>query len=137
MERLSLAGIDGSDILVDDPGRAQPPSRERDRRTDARVMARLARRGAVGAFVGLVAAVLLLLLLAGIGASVSWWWVTGGLGLGAAVGLVSTPVMAPAWEAANTPGPGVRRVVVDDLDDRSLQRVRTVIGDLPRELTVD
>ena len=123
VEALSMHGVDGGRIHVTDPrhGDAGRPTTD-DRATDASVVRRLGTRLVqgigVGALVGAVLGALVLLLVAedstaalvgAVGGAI------GGGGIGAAAGLLSTPSMATAWEDANAPGPGVRRVMVTDV----------------------
>jgi hypothetical protein len=135
VEALSLHGVDGRRIHVSDPGRTgAPTSRAADRSTDARVARRLGSRAvrglAVGVLVGAVLGALVLgvigggttsLLLGALGGAFA------GAGIGVLAGLQSTPTMAPAWEDANAVGPGVRRLVVDEVTDDEVDALRTLL----------
>lgn len=144
VEALSLHGIDGGRIHVRDP--AVPRSartRAQQRAVDASVMRRIGSRLAVGIAIGAVvgaavgAAVLGLVTSAPVAALVgAGAGVVAGGGLGAAVGLQSTPSMAMAWEDANAPGPGARRIVVTDVDAREETELRAILARHARDVTV-
>lgn len=135
VESLSMHGVDGGRIHVTDPrhGGAGRPTSD-DRATDASVMRRLGTRLVqgigVGALVGAVLGALVLLLVADDSSAAlvgALGGAIGGGGIGAAAGLLSTPSMATAWEDANAPGPGIRRVVVTDVDPREEAELRALL----------
>ena len=144
VEALSLHGVDGGRIRVRDPARPRADRTQPDHHaTDMSVLRRIGWRALVGIVIGAVvgatvgAAVLGLVAaaplaaLAGAGAGV-----VGGAGIGAAVGLQSNPSMAPAWEDANAPGPGVRRVVVTDVRPEERTELVALLRRYARDVTV-
>lgn len=145
VEALSMHGVDGGRIQVQDPSHGEQgrPTSD-DRATDASVLRRLATRlgGGVllGALVGAVVGALVLGLVAGqLAVAVAGAFAGGiaGGGLGALVGLQSTPSMATAWEDANAPGPGVRHVVVTDVDPDEDRALRAVFERFARGVRLD
>lgn len=144
VEALSMHGVDGGRIHVEDPahGDAQRPA-SGDRATDASVVRRLGSRlltgVGVGAAIGAVVGAIVLALVAGDPAGAVLGALGGAMaggGLGAVVGLQSTPSMATAWEDANAPGPGVRRIMVTDLDPREEAELRGVLDRHARDVQV-
>lgn len=144
VEALSLHGVEGRRIRVVDPARTDdgPPAQD-DRGTDARVARRLGGRmlrgllvgGLVGAVFGAVVVAVVVsapssALVGALGGAVA------GGGLGAVVGLQATPSMATAWEDANAPGPGVRHVIVDDVEDTERDALRAVLSQHARDVRV-
>lgn len=142
VEALSLRGVEARRIHVVNPahdGQGRPTSD--DRATDARVLRRLGRRFLTGVLVGgLTGAVLgaiVLALVTGTSSAVFFGALggaTAGGGLGAVIGLQSTPSMATAWEDANAPGPGVRHVIVDEVRDAEREDLRDVLGRHARDV---
>lgn len=139
-----MHGVDGGRIRVVDPARGDAPRpTSDDRATDASVVRRLGSKlvtgavigGAIGAVVGAIVIALVAGdpsagLLGGLGGAI------GGAGIGAATGLLSTPSMATAWEDANAPGPGVRRVEVTDVDPGEEPELLAVLRRHARDVRV-
>lgn len=145
VEALSMHGVDGGRIRVLDPahGDGGRPTSD-DRATDASVVRRLATRLGGGVLLGAVAGAMLGALVLGLVSGEPTVAVAGafagaiaGGGLGALVGLQSTPSMATAWEDANAPGPGARHVVVTDVDPAEDAELRSVMTRYARQVRID
>lgn len=139
-----MHGVDGGRIHVTDPrhGDAGRPTSD-DRATDASVVRRLGTRlvqgVGVGAVVGAVLGAVLLMLFADDSSATLVGAISGAIGgggIGAAAGLLSTPSMATAWEDANAPGPGIRRVVVTDVDPGEEADLRTILQRHARDVSM-
>ncbi len=140
-----MHGVDGGRIHVTDPrhGDEGRPTSD-DRATDASVMRRLGTRLVqgigLGAVVGAVLGAVLLLLVADDSSAALVGLIGGAIaggGIGAAAGLLSTPSMATAWEDANAPGPGIRRVVVTDVDPGEESELRALLRRYARDVSAD
>ena len=136
--------MDGGRIHVRDPARPRASrTPAQDRATDASVLRRIGSRLAAGVAIGAVVGATLGAAVLGLVASAPTAALVGALagvvaggGLGAAVGLQSTPTMAPGWEDANAPGPGVRRVVVTDVDPREQAELVALLRRHARDVSV-